>query len=150
MISNRCCVPVEPLESSDMFEPTLWASMTVPPVRTGCADVVSNTQLPGSQHGASTSTVYRPALSTCPSIYARRVSKRRAWGAAQAMRTFRGYRSAVKAGRGGQGASWCVSPAASRRGRQRCTARERVVLQKGSALLAAVVHESHYRRVDSH
>lgn len=51
-------VPVEPLESSDTVEPGLWASMLVPPVRIGGADIVNNTQLPASSTGPA------PALST--------------------------------------------------------------------------------------
>lgn len=126
---SSAVVPVEPLESSDIFEPRLWASMTVPPVRTGCEDIVNNTQLPDH------STEPVPTLCTAlhyqcfPSICARRVSKRRAWGAAQAMQTFRIYRSAVKTGWVSKGRPECVLPAVSQEAWYVCMC----VLQQGDS-----------------
>ena len=99
---SRAVVPVEPLESSDTVEPGWWASIWVPPVRTGCADIVNSAEpaptLRSARHG-------QWAL-FCSSLVRETSSKRRAWGAAQAMRAFRTERSAVRTvdGAGGPGA----------------------------------------------
>lgn len=105
-----------------------------------------------AQHGARTSTVYHTALSMVPSVCATRVSKRRAWGAAQAMRTFRRQRVVEKTGGAEQGASW-VCLACSVANGQTCVqaGRKACRMAKGeSPLLAVVVYQSHYRQVDSH
>lgn len=60
-MQHSAAVPVEPLESSDTFEPRLWASMAaVPPVRTGGADIVNNTQL--REHSTEPAPALRSAL----------------------------------------------------------------------------------------
>jgi hypothetical protein len=129
-------VPVEPLESSDTFEPRLWAwaSMTVPPVplRSRQQRVAATTTTARSQHGARTSTPSLSVQSPPWCVCAGRVSKRRAWGAAQAMRTFRKQRSAVRTGwaGAGKGRPASVWPAMSQRSRRGSAAEERLVWQQ--------------------
>lgn len=151
---SSAVVPVEPLESSDTFEPGLWASMAVPPALTGCEDIVNNTQLPDRSTEPAQALWTTLHYQCFPSICVRRVSKRRAWGAAQAMQTFRIYRSAVKTGWVSKGLPGCVSPAVWQEARYACMrvcfVTGRLALQRGSALLVVVVYESHYRRVNSH